>query len=307
MTVPAGHDTGLWVDGIFVEQKTVAKSIVPGATYTDNFTTVISLSGGLDDVRVVADVNGEVNESSESNNRRSNTIAWPPAPDLDISSMYEGWIVNGQSYGMHFTVRNRGNALSPGGHDVALLVDGIEKERKQITVSLNPSQEYSDVFSTNVTLSGGMDKVKVVADINNEVVESNEGNNAYENTIAWPVAPDLHVLSQTEQWVAGKEGTQYIVNFQVRNMGNANAPAGHDVQLKVDGNVIEIDTVPLELSRGGIYIGVFSANVTLSGTSDNITVIADVNNEVAESDETNNSRSNTWPTPVSGVQVSINA
>ncbi|MBM2825566.1 MAG: hypothetical protein HW402_1230 [Dehalococcoidales bacterium] len=294
VTVPAGHDTALLLDGRLIEQKAALVSLASGATYTDNFTIVISLTG-TDDVTLVADFNNEVGESSETNNRRGMTVAWPSVPDLYVSSgKYEEWQVAGQSYVVHFTVANRGNAAAPAGHDAALYVDGVEIERKQVTVILNPFGSYSGVFSTNVTFSGSMDKVRVVADISNAVVESNEGNNTYENTLVWPAAPDLVVNSKTEQWVAGQEGTVYNVRFYVQNIGNANAPAGHKVQLKADGNVIETKTIPVELTPGSSYNSAFSANVTISGTSDNVTVVADANNEVAEGDETNNSRSNTW-------------
>ncbi len=295
VTAPAGHDTGLSIDGVLIEQKQVPVSLAPGTSYTDNFTSVINLSGGVDTVIIDADLNNEVDESSEGN-RRVNSFAWPPAPDLVITDKHEQWIVQGQSYVVHFMVENRGNTVAMGGHEAALYVEGVELERKMIAAPLNPGTSYSGVFSTNATLSGGVDKVKVVADIANIIAESNETSNAYENTIAWPAAPDLIVNSKTERWIAGQEGRVYNVSFQVLNIGNANAPAGHDIQLWVDGSLIEMVTVPFELRPGDRYRGVFSANVTATGTSDNIMVTADANNEVVESDETNNSRTNTWST-----------
>ncbi len=311
VTAPTGHDAALTVDGNIIEQKVITVPLAAGATYTDNFTTVVNLSDGWDMVSVPADYNSEVDESNETNNRRSSTIASPPAPDIVVTGKYEEWVQQGTQYKVHFTMTNNGNAATPAGPDVALDVDGSVLEQKAMGILLAPGESYSGVFNTVVNLTGGMDKVKVSADINNEVIESREDNNFRENTIAWPAAPDLTVSMKSEQWVVGKEGIEYNVRFGIRNIGNANAPAGHEVQLKVDGNLIETVTVPVDLGQGNTYSGaIFSANVTLSGTSDNVTVIADANNDVAESDEANNSFTNIWPgapPAPSGVQVKINA
>ncbi len=61
--------------------------------------------------------------------------------------------------------------------------------------------------------------------------------------------------------------------------------------------------IPVELGYGISYTSTFSTNITLNGDSDNITVTADINSAVAESDETNNSRTNVWPP----TEVRINA
>lgn len=208
---------------------------------------------------------------------------------------YEEWVQSGMQYKVHFTIINRGNAQAPAGHDAALSIDGIEIGRKEIGVSLAPGQSYSDVFNATANLTGGIDKVKVTADISNEVAEIYETNNAYENTLAWPPAPDLVVISKREMWLPGST-TQYNVSYSVRNIGNAVAPAGHHVQLKVDGTEIEVVAIPVALDPGSVYVSSWASApvLTMSGNSDTIAVTADVYNEVAESDETNNSRTNTW-------------
>ncbi|MEK7353207.1 MAG: CARDB domain-containing protein, partial [Chloroflexota bacterium] len=296
LAAPAGHDIALQVDGKYLEFKPLPVSLAPNAAYTDNFTTVVTLSGSYDNVTVVADFNNEVDESSELNNRSGYTLAWPAAPDLAVNTSTDEWVVPGSQYKVRFGIRNSGNAAASANHSAALTIDGVEVERKQIPVSLASGQSYSDTFNTTTNLTGSMDKIVVTADIGNVVAESNETNNSFTQTFAWPQAPDLTVNFKAEQWLAGST-TQYNVYFEIRNIGNAPAVAGHDVELKVDGNVTGTMPIPLILNQGNVYWGVFSANITISGSSDNITLTADINNEVAEGDETNNSRTNSWSAP----------
>ncbi|MFC2059551.1 CARDB domain-containing protein [Chloroflexota bacterium] len=293
-TAPAGHDVMLEVDGTIIETKVVPVSLNPSDTYIGSFTTVITLTDGVDSVFVHADANGDIDELDEMNNRRYNTNAWPAAPDLMVSK-WEEWVVKGESYAVYYSVRNRGNAPAAAGHDFSLEIDGTEVETKEVPVSLNPGESYSDNFSAVVTLTDGMDRVNVCADINGEVDESREENNCRINTFTWPPAPDLVIGNKWESWVDGQEGTQYTVSFSIRNMGNAPVVGGHDVKLIVDGTVIETKAVPVGLFPRKVYRGTFATVVTLSDGSDEIKVRADAFAEVAESDEANNSFTNTWP------------
>jgi len=289
----AGHDVFLGVDENPIEQQPVPVPLGPGASYTGNFTAVVSLSGGFDGVHVRADINNEVDESDEKNNRRVNTFAWPAAPDLVVSHKSEQWVQQGGQYRVYFDVRNIGNAVASANHSAALSIDGTEIERIVIGTDLAPGQSYGGVFNTSVNITGGADKIRVTADITNMVAESIEVNNSATNTFAWPPAPDLIVDVKYEYWLPTST-TQYRVNFAVLNIGNADAAAGHDVELKVDGVVIETIPIWMLLYPSTGSIGVFSSVLTLSGTSDNITVTADINNEVPESDEANNSIWNIW-------------
>ncbi|MEK7353928.1 MAG: CARDB domain-containing protein [Chloroflexota bacterium] len=291
----AGHDAWFTVDGAFIEQKEVPVILPPGASYSGNFTAVLTLSGSLDSIAIAADYNKEIDELDEGNNARSNAFAWPEAPDLVVSK-HEEWLLQGSLYQVHFTVRNYGNAPAPAGHDVTLTIDGVLKETRQIPVSLAPGQDYVDVFNFTANLTGNMDKVKVTTDVNNEVAESVETNNINENTFAWPPAPDLWISNKFEQWVAGQSGN-YTVTVGIRNIGNAVALAGHHVQLKVDGTEIEMMPIPVDLNYGGVYRVTFATVIAMSGNSDNISVTADMHNDVAESDELNNSRWNIWSAP----------
>ena len=116
-----------------------------------------------------------------------------------------------------------------------------------------------------------------------------------------PSKPDLVISEKHEQWL--QQDSTYRVFYTVKNIGTANASAGQDTALTVDGNLIEQKQVPALLAPGATYSDNFTTIVNLSGLSDNISVSADFNNEVDEASETNNSLLNIW----SSVRVGINA
>lgn len=98
--------------------------------------------------------------------------------------------------------------------------------------------------------------------------------------------PDLEV---TDTWP-----DNCTICYNVTNTGNGTASAGHNTMLYVDGLEVEYDPVPVVLVPGDSHIGCFNYVWTYTPLSDNITVCADFNNTVDESNETNNCLTNTW-------------
>jgi len=102
--------------------------------------------------------------------------------------------------------------------------------------------------------------------------------------------PDLII---TDTWVCGLENC--TICYNVTNVGNGTAPAGHNTTLFVDSIEAASDLVALALVPNESYTGCFDDyNWTYTPPDDNITVCADSNNTVAESNETNNCMINTW-------------
>jgi len=116
-----------------------------------------------------------------------------------------------------------------------------------------------------------------------------------------PLEPDLVILDKHEEWVDAGAGT-YRVFYTVKNVGDGEAPPGHDVRLTVDGVPIEQKTVPGPLGPGATYSDSFETVVTRSGAVDEITVCADVNDEVQEKNPDNNCLTNALPCTI--VRVS---
>jgi hypothetical protein len=107
-----------------------------------------------------------------------------------------------------------------------------------------------------------------------------------------PGEPDLIISEKYEEWTGSGGNATYAVFYTVKNAGNATAPAGHDVGLTVDGSGMETKEVTVSLAPDEEHSDSFVIALTLSGESDDVEVCADVDSDVAESDETNNCLSN---------------
>jgi parallel beta-helix repeat protein len=111
-----------------------------------------------------------------------------------------------------------------------------------------------------------------------------------------PAKPDLVI---TEKWVNWPEchepGINCTICYNVTNIGNGTASAGHNTTLYVDSVEVARDYVSEELAPGENYTGCFDDyNWTYTSPGDNITVCADNNETVDESNETNNCLTNIW-------------
>ena len=118
------------------------------------------------------------------------------------------------------------------------------------------------------------------------------------------LAPDLVITEKHEEWVSGQTGVQYTVTFTIQNVGTAEAPAGHDVGLVIDG-VTQAEQVEVTeaLAPGETFSTSFTTVIDLSDVFDEVQVCADVNSEIIESNEENNCSVNSWPLTQVGVQL----
>jgi len=97
----------------------------------------------------------------------------------------------------------------------------------------------------------------------------------------------------TDTWVCWPDNC--TICYNVTNIGNGTAPAGHNTTLFVDSVEAASDLVAVALEPNESYTGCFDGyNWTYTPPDDNITVCADCNNTVAESNETNNCLFNLW-------------
>jgi len=99
-------------------------------------------------------------------------------------------------------------------------------------------------------------------------------------------------LMINDMWVCRHDNC--TICYNVTNIGNGSAPAGHNTSLYVDGIEKAYDHVDIALEPNASYISCFDYNWTYTPSKDNITVCADSNNTVEESNETNNCRTNIW-------------
>jgi parallel beta-helix repeat protein len=106
------------------------------------------------------------------------------------------------------------------------------------------------------------------------------------------VATSLPDLEITNTWVCWPDNCTICCN--VTNTGNGTSLGGHNTTLFVDGVEVACDYVPMPLTPNESYTSCFNYNWSYTSPSSNITVCADFNDTVTESNETNNCMYNTW-------------
>jgi PKD repeat protein len=227
-------------------------------------------------------------------------------PDLVIAEIQCDWANSRTGY----VVKNIGNAVAPAGHYTTLVYcpgpDLCCASYDWVDVALNPEESYQGWFSV---LPAGTE-LYVCADTHdlseydNLIEESDEENNCQEWMCECPTLekPDLVI---TDIW--NEDST---ICYQVRNVGDAVAPAGHYTALLVDEEYVVSDLVDADLQPGERRTGCFDYVWECTPLDDNIAVWADCDDVIAEKDETNNCREESWkcdttpPQIISGPTVS---
>jgi archaellum component FlaG (FlaF/FlaG flagellin family) len=375
VAAPAGHETALIVDGVPLETKAVPVELVPGDGHQDSFDTIVTLSEDSDEVTVCADIDNIIEELSEENNCRINTlVSWTEFITDPAGDQFDGYgpdIVGADFFRDDTTVYFRVRTAEPIdpddtfdymlldldldastglayaesevptndiGADAAALIYpagagyGTTGEQWSLPLGTGGKQQLgtnspqalstglqgelwlwdpdsgefypagdfpiftdTDYFWFSIPLDmlsddGLMSVVNIIGSYSSEGltdVAPNEGHGITGE------GPDLVIAYKWEDWVNENAGT-YTVHYIVKNQGNVAVPAGHDTVLFVDGGLLEVKAVPVELAPGQQYQDSFDTIVTLS-PPDEITVCSDYYDEVwDELSEDNNCLTNIW-------------
>ena len=206
-------------------------------------------------------------------------------PDLNVTEKYETLLEDG-NFTVTYTVKNIGDAEA-GASNTTIYVDGTAVGEDPVPGRAAGENYTNTVVGPFECPCGTSVTVKVCADNENVVDESDEANNCMENELVCTPCPkpDLNV---TEKFETLDDGN-FTVTYTVANIGAAGAGASNTT-IYVDGTPVMEDAVPA-LAAGANHtntVGPF----TMSGNSDTIKVCADNGNVIAESDETNNCMEN---------------
>ena len=294
--------------------------------YYDHQTVTVALPGNLASgtyyIGGLADYNNQLAESNEGNNTYNVvqvTVTAPALPDLseyialDETTIAAGGDVTIDAYNM-----NLGNAVaaSPTTAGIYISTDATISTSDMLLTTLNTwatlatvsKAGYYDHQSVKVALPGnlapGTYYVGGLADYNNQLVESNEGNNTYnvvQVTVTAPALPDLSEYVALDETTIAAGGNVTIDAYNM-NLGNAVAvsPTVTGIYISTDATISTSDTLLTTLitsatlatvSKAGYYDHQ-SVKVALPGNLAPGTYyvggLADYNNQLVESNEGNN-------------------
>jgi len=268
-----------YVDGSFKTFKDV-QSMEAGATVTKDFTWTAEQGSHV--IKMIIDEENWIPESEETNNEKSITIS-TLTPDLIIESL--AWSPEDPSEGDNVTftvtIKNQGEGKA----DYSLVFPYVDDARLDSASvgTINPGTVDTTTFSW--IAQAGSHIISLVIDPNNAVLESNESNN--EKVVDFPgLFPDLFIQSIT--WSPANPSVGETVTFSVT--------------IKNQGRAV-ISSSRFSFYIGGVTSGSQSIQRIAVGESATETftwaakaapqivwVIIDPDNNVTESDESNNEK-----------------
>jgi len=210
-------------------------------------------------------------------------------PDLVITDI---WF---DDHTIYYTIKNIGDAPADTHSCIScfysvLYIDGSGEVDRAWDPDLDPGESYTNYFSYEWHCSGTSDRIRVVADAGDYFDESNENNNSREETWQCPVSPpDLIVEDISWSPSSPDCGDTVTITVRTKNQGTGDAGSFY-VSYYVDGTFMGRDRVS-GLSAGSSTTTSFTW--TASEGSHQIRAVADSGNEVVESDEGNNERTET--------------
>jgi len=286
----------------FLGSRSVA-DLAGGATSA--LTTMVQIPGdvaaGTYYVFAIADWNGIVGETAETNNSRSGTL--PVGGDLQVTSLT---IAGGGAANGPLTVTD--STKNQGA--------GISQSETGFYFSVNSTLDASDVFlgsrvvpalgtaaistaSTPLTVPAGTSPgtywVIAVADLGTAITESSETNNTRANS--FKVGPDLIVSALTAPTTAVAGATISVTDTTLNQGGDTVPASGTAYYLSSNGTLDASDTllgtrtIP-SLVPGSSQAGTVSVAIPASTAAGTYIIFAksDGNDSIAEITETNNTR-----------------
>jgi Ca2+-binding RTX toxin-like protein len=259
-------------------------------------------AGGTWYVGVVADYDGKIGELSETNNIKTALISF--GTDLTVAADPPVIAANGASLSLDYVVSNNGPvAAGATKTGIYLSTDAtIDKTDTLIgiddvaAIAGNAIRSAGGDFDLPAGLKAGKYYVGLIADHNGTITELDETNNtAIAGQITLGADLDVRVAPVLDIVWAGTGGT-FELTYRLENRGNYAAAASQaGIYLSTDSTITTADRlIAVEdvaaLRAGGARNegGTFTMPETVAGGNYYIGVIADHNNAVSESSESNN-------------------
>jgi archaellum component FlaG (FlaF/FlaG flagellin family) len=167
---------------IIIDETEVATDSVPELGVGENYTNTLgpfTMSEDGDTIKLCADVENDVEEGDETNNCMENVFDYLKMPDLALIEKSEEWVdlVN-KTYNVIYLIKNIGNAEAEASSTSIIIGGSLVKTEPVGTLA--PGENYTKTLGP-FTLTGDSDAIKVCADKDNVVTETDEENNCREN------------------------------------------------------------------------------------------------------------------------------
>lgn len=269
-----------YIDDILISSVEV-NVIAAGDTIINTFTWQATAGDHI--IKAITDSENDIAESNEDNNVKVYAFS-VIAADLIIESIT--WspqtVSAGDSVNFTITVKNRGNKFAKGCW-AEFFIDGASRGQREIN-RLEPGD--SKAFAYTWVAQVGEHTLKATIDILNQSVESDEANN--ELTQIYSTTPPDLIISSIQWSPPDRTDTDNVtMHVTVKNNGSG-AAYGSQLNFYVD-----------DMLQGFVFVNPLSAGSTSTKTytwmvgpdAHTFTAIIDADNQVFESNESNNTYS----------------
>ncbi len=260
---------------------------------SNTFTHTLENVQQSDTYEACADWGQVVQESNENNNCLTAYLEVKESeqkPDLVIQDITwdKSSPKQGDTITYTVTIKNQGSG-SAGTSTVKYYIDGSYVTSDSVT-SLSAGSTSTQTFTWTANKCGNV-LVKAVADANNAVSESNEGNNERTETVSISCnKPDLIIQDISWNPANPEQGDTVTFTVTIKNQGAGSAGTS-TVKYYIDGSYVTSDSVT-SLSAGSTSTQTFTWTANKCGNVQ-VKAIADAPNAVSESNEGNNEKTKT--------------
>ena len=273
-------------------------AIEPGVVYACE-RSGIKLLAGEHTIRQAIDEDNNIKETNENNNVKTQTqVVNKKAKKYDIiadrfiispSSPYDSSAIT-----IKPVVRNSGPDSITNGFNYKFYIDSSLYPVCEFYNGLNSGYESGCEYS-NIHLASGTHTLKLSADSENKVLETNEGNNVKEYTLSVKHDTsqdyDLVVTDIFTEPASIQGGQEFTLKFTVDNIKPTSINKQFVNRLYINNGLV-IDCLPTDLQDGYIVL-CSKPGVALAAGTYTLKAVADSGNNVAEVNEGNNERTET--------------
>jgi len=286
-------DIGMKLDGVSCDSGLVLCGLGAGKTTTEQTTACNPKTGGDHTIEFTVDTKNDVAESNENNNSKTVTFEWVE-PDLVVSAIAvqpsqpkvgEGTITA--------TIKNQGKVATDllVAINVDMYLDGVKCDSGVIVGGLGAGGTASEQTSKCNPSTPGPHKIKYVVDTKGDVAEADETNNTLEVTLNWHLS-DLVVQKIELSPANPKAGDSGTLTATIANVGPVNTGCTNiDVDMYLDDVKCDSGVILCGLGAGKTTTEQTKKCVPTTDGPHTVRFEVDPGNEVLETDEKNNSKS----------------